>query len=78
MTVNITIRDIADEVRDELASRAARRGQSMQEYLRRELEAMAVRPTADDLLERIRQRKAATGTRLDSDDILEARDADRL
>lgn len=45
MTVNITICDIPDEVHEELASRAARRGQSMQEFLRCELEAMAARPT---------------------------------
>ncbi len=77
MTINITIRDIDDHVRDELAARAARRGQSMQEFLRRELEAMAARPATEDLLERIRQRKAASGTRLDAADILEARDADR-
>lgn len=77
MTINITIRDIDDHVRDVLAARAARRGQSMQEFLRRELEAMAARPATEDLLERIRQRKAASGTHLDAADILEARDADR-
>jgi plasmid stability protein len=32
--VAITIRDIPDDVRDELAARAARSGKSLQEYLR--------------------------------------------
>jgi plasmid stability protein len=77
MAINITIRGIDDDVRDELAARAARRGQSMQEFLRRELEAMVARPTTEDLLERIRQRKATVGTRLEPAEILEARDADR-
>ena len=42
--VAITIRDVPDEVRDELAARAARSGQSLQEYLRAVLvESVAVR-----------------------------------
>ncbi len=34
MSVAITVRGVPDEVRDELAARAARAGQSLQEYLR--------------------------------------------
>jgi plasmid stability protein len=34
MSVAIAVRDVPDEVRDELASRAARAGKSLQEYLR--------------------------------------------
>lgn len=34
MAVQITIRDVPDKVRDELAARAARQGKSMQEFLR--------------------------------------------
>ena len=77
MSVQITIRNIRTDVRDELAARAARKGQSMQEFLRNELERMAALPTAEDLLEKLRQRKGATGTRLESSDVLAARDADR-
>jgi antitoxin FitA len=77
MSVQITIRNIRTDVRDELAARAARKGQSMQEFLRHELERMAALPTAEDLLEKLRQRKGATGTRLERSDVLAARDADR-
>ena len=53
MSVAITIRDIPEETRDELAARAARLGQSMQQYLRRELIEIAGRDKTDDLLGRI-------------------------
>ena len=75
--VAITVRDVPDVVRDELASRAARSGKSLQEYLRRELVALAARPTLDDLLTRARARAATTGSRLTSDEIIELRDVDR-
>ena len=75
--VAITIRDIPDEVRNELAARAARAGQSLQEYLRSLLVATADKPTAGDVLARARARVNATGTRLDAAAILAAKDADR-
>ncbi len=77
MPVQITIRDVPDDVRNELASRAALRGQSMQEYLRGELERIASRPSVDALMAEIRRRKAASGTRITPSEILRARDADR-
>lgn len=77
MNVQITIRNVSSEVRDELAARAARKGQSMQEYLRHSLEDIAARPTTEEILDRIRQRKAATNTRLASAEVLAARDSDR-
>ena len=75
--LQITIRGVSDEVHKELKERAALKGQSMQEYLRRELERIASRPSADIWLERVRQRKKAVGTNISSDMILQARDADR-
>jgi plasmid stability protein len=75
--VAITVRDIPDGVRDELAARAARAGQSLQEYLRTLLVAIADKPTVDDVLARARSRVAATGVRVDANDILASRDADR-
>ncbi|MBB5164519.1 hypothetical protein [Mycobacterium sp. AZCC_0083] len=75
--VAITVRDIPDGVRDELAARAARAGQSLQEYLRGLLVATADKPTVDDVLARARARVAATGIRVGADDILTNRDADR-
>jgi plasmid stability protein len=41
MAVQITIRDVPEQVRDELAARAALKGQSMQEFLRAELARLA-------------------------------------
>lgn len=77
MTVQITVRNIPDEVRDELAARAARQGKSMQEYLRGELRRIAARPSLDEISERIRQRKSRMDKRLDPEDVLAARDDDR-
>lgn len=75
--VAITIRGIPDAVRDELAGRAARSGQSLQEYLRGLLVATADKPTARDVVARARARVNATGARLDAAAILTAKDADR-
>ena len=77
MPVQITIRGVPEEVRDELAARAALQRQSMQEYLRCELERLASRPSIGSWLEGVRQRKAAAGTRVRPAGILRARDADR-
>ena len=77
MATSITVRDVPDEVRDELAARAARAGRSLQEHLRRELIEMARRPSGEALLERVRTRVETTGTRLDVETILNHRDADR-
>ena len=77
MTVQITIRGVPDEVRDELAARAALRGQSMQEYLRGELERIATKPSVEAWLERVQERKAVYRTEVTAADILEARDRDR-
>jgi plasmid stability protein len=77
MGVAITVRDVPDDVRDELAARAARAGKSLQEYLRSMLIESAARPPVDDVIARARARVAATGVRVDAESILAARDADR-
>jgi hypothetical protein len=77
MTVAITIRNVPDEVRDELAARAAKTGRSLQEYLLRQLADIASRPSLDDVVSRARARVRATGTQLDPHRILADRDADR-
>ena len=77
MTVQITIRGVPADVRDELASRAALRRQSMQEFLRGELERIAARPSREAWLQAVRDRKAAAGSRVAASTILRARDADR-
>jgi antitoxin FitA len=77
MGIQITIRDVPEKVRDELAARAALQGKSMQEYLRAELERLAARPSVDAWLEQVRRRKRAAQTRVSAAQILKARDADR-
>ena len=77
MSVAVTVREVPDEVRDELAARANRAGKSLQEYLRGMLVDAASRPPVEDVIARARARVVATGVRLDADSILAARDADR-
>lgn len=77
MATSITIRDVPDKARDELAARAAATGRSLQEYLRAQLIELASRPDVEMVLARIRERKQHTGTRLPAQKILAYRDADR-
>jgi plasmid stability protein len=75
--VAVTVRDVPDDVRDELASSAARDGKSLQEYLRGVLVAAAEKPSLDDVLARARARVTATGVLVDATATLAAKDADR-
>ena len=77
MSVQLTIRNVPNEVRDELASRAALQHKSMQEFLRGELERIASRPSIENWLQVVRERKQASGTLMPVEKILAARDADR-
>jgi hypothetical protein len=74
---SITIRDVPDGARDELAARAARSGRSLQEYLRTELIELARRPEAGALISRIRERKRDAASDVSSEQILAHRDAGR-
>ena len=73
----ITIRDVPDEVRDELAARAARSGRSLQEYLRRELIKLASEPDLESVMERLERRRRAGGSSLLVSSILSYLDQDR-
>jgi len=77
MSIQITIRDVPEKVRDELAARAALQGRSMQEFLRAELERLAARPSVEAWLQQVRKRKRAGETRVSVEQILKNRDADR-
>lgn len=77
MAVQITIRNVPEKVRDALAARAAKRNQSMQGFILEELEKIVSKPSKEDLLERIRQRKEVTNTNVSAATILRAREADR-
>ena len=71
MAIQITIRDVPEKVRDELAARAALQGKSMQEYLRAELERLAGKPSIEVWLERVRKRKRASQSRVSTRRILQ-------
>jgi plasmid stability protein len=77
---NVTIRNVPEDVRDELAARAARSGRSLQEYLQEYLQAqladLAHRASAADVLIEIRHR-ARTYPPASPEAILEDLDADR-
>jgi chromosomal replication initiation ATPase DnaA len=73
---SITIRNVPEETRDELAARAARSGRSLQEFLR-ELIDLAAKPDIETLMARIRHRKRSSESVIDVETILEYRDADR-
>ncbi|MHB8464482.1 MAG: FitA-like ribbon-helix-helix domain-containing protein [Acidimicrobiales bacterium] len=74
---SVTIRDVPEEARDELAARAASSGRSLQEYLRAELIELARRPDAAVLMARVRDRKRRTRSELSGRRILGHRDAER-
>lgn len=77
MSKSITIRDVPQKTRDELATRAARTGRSLQEYLRAQLIELARRPDPEAVFARVRERKATTASTLSKKRILSHRDADR-
>lgn len=75
--MTITIRNVPNDIRDTLAARAARKGQSLQEYLLAEMIETASRPHPSDLLAEARTRTARLGTRLQREEILAHLDSDR-
>ncbi len=77
MSVSITIRDVPNETKNELAARAALSGRSLQEYLRMRLIEIASSPDADILMAQIRSRKDTVGSLLTPERIIAYRDADR-
>lgn len=74
---SITIRNIPDEIRIELTTRASASGRSLQEYLRLHLIEFANRPDNSTFVPRIRERKSRTESRVTTDDILDALHAER-
>jgi plasmid stability protein len=73
MAVEISNRDIPEDVRDALTARAAQRGQSLQDYVLAILIADVGRPTMPKLMAEIRARKAATQSAVTTADILAAK-----
>jgi hypothetical protein len=77
MAKTITIRHVPDEVRNELAARAARAGQSLQEFMLGEVTRLASKPSMDELIARIRDDKRQAGTVIDRESVLADLHADR-
>ena len=77
MSVQITIRNVPEEMRDELKLRAARNRQSMQAFMLSELERILSRPTNEELMKRAAERAATFGSRMGSDKIVEMIREDR-
>jgi plasmid stability protein len=75
MPVAITIRNVPDQVRNELASRAAAKGWSLQEFLLTELVELSKRPDRQALLAHIERR--LDGTVLTAAQLIGASDAER-
>jgi plasmid stability protein len=77
--VSITIRNVPEETRNELAARAARSGRSLQEYLRAQLVELAERPDIQTWLAQVREhkRQAGGGIELSTETILSDIAADR-
>ena len=75
MSVSITVRNVPDQVRNELASRAAPNGWSMQEFLLHEFIELSKRPDRAALLARIERR--LDGTTLTAAQLLDASDSER-
>ena len=71
---NVQVRDVPAEVHETLVRRAARAGQSLQQYLAGQLAAIAATPTLDEVLERVDARPKG---RLTTKQAMESIDADR-
>jgi plasmid stability protein len=56
MSKMIQIRDVPDDVHRTLKMRAAAAGMSMSDYIKRDLEVAASRPTLDEIDARVRER----------------------
>lgn len=77
MATTITIRNVPQPVRDMLAARAAEAGQSLQEYMLHEAIRLASRPTNAEIVERMRSRIAATGSKVTSAEVVDTIRAER-
>lgn len=59
-TKNVQVRQVPERVHRELTRRAARAGQSLQQYLLDQLEALTATPMVDDVLALIEARDKGT------------------
>lgn len=74
---SVTIRNVPDDARNTLAARAARNGQSLQEYLRSALIELADKPDLAELMAEVRHRKTVVAGEVPAEQILADLHADR-
>jgi antitoxin FitA len=75
MSKMIQVRDVPEHVHSTLKARAAREGMSLSDFIKRELEQTAKRPTIQDWLERTRQAKPIARKRTAAQAVRELRDS---
>lgn len=71
----IQVRDVPEQVHGTLKARAAREGMSLSDFIKRELERIAERPSVQEWLERAQQAKPIPAKRSAAQVIRELRDA---
>jgi antitoxin FitA len=77
MGTSITVRNVSQDAHDKLASRAALKGQSLQEYLRIKLEDMANQLDPDEWVAMVRRRKETMESSVTVEKILAWKNMDR-
>ena len=75
MSKMIQVRDVPEQVHRTLKARAAREGMSLSDFIKRELEHAAERPTMREWLERTEQAKPISTRRSSAQVLRELRDA---
>ena len=75
MSKMIQVRDVPDHVHSTLKSRAAREGMSLSDFIKRELERAAERPTMTEWLERTGQARPIAARTTPARVIRQLRDA---
>jgi antitoxin FitA len=73
----MTIRNVSDETHNKLASRAALKGMSLQEYMKAKLDEMANQMEPAEWVEMVRRRKATMESSVTIEKILKWRDDGR-
>ncbi|MGD0500419.1 MAG: hypothetical protein ABSC23_18510 [Bryobacteraceae bacterium] len=63
MSKMVQVRDVPEQVHSALKARAAREGMSLSDFIKRELERTAERPTMREWLDRTRQAKPIAAKR---------------
>ena len=74
MSKMIQIRDVSDHVHGTLKSRAAREGMTLSDFIKRELERVAERPSIEEWLDRVKQVKPVRTAKSAAQTIRELRD----